>query len=157
MDNTDAELCDALKMVNLAKLIGGNGSMTVDDWRKRLSNGEKQRLAMARLILQKPTMAFLDEATSALDPENERLLYETLRTQKSTFVSVGHKKDLLKFHTHVLELAPGGLWRVVPAKHFQFGEWNPVIEEPTPGSYDCLTIMGEPMDSSFSDFTPFSG
>merc|ERR1712118_45471 len=89
---SDDDILKALSSVNLTHLLGDAGVHTCDDWRKRLSNGEKQRLAMARLLLTSPRICFLDEATSALDSENERLLYSTLREQRSTYVSVGHKE-----------------------------------------------------------------
>lgn len=118
--HTEAEYVEALRKVNLTKLLGRKGTLSCDDWRKRLSNGEKQRLAMARLILARPVMAFLDEATSALDPKNEQLLYQILSNQESTFISVGHKRELLKYHTHVLELSPGGRWRLCRTENFSF-------------------------------------
>jgi len=111
-DQSDDELLDALRKVNLMHLVGDAGVHTCQDWRKRLSNGEKQRLAMARLILAQPEICFLDEATSALDAKNEKLLYTTLRKQGSTYVSVGHKKELFQYHSHVLELMPAGAWRL---------------------------------------------
>merc|ERR1712098_1003411 len=73
--NTDEELIATLNKVNLAHMMGTNGVYSCQDWRKQLSGGEKQRLAMARLLLATPKMAFLDESTSALDDDNERLLY----------------------------------------------------------------------------------
>lgn len=111
-DHSTAEMVEALRSVNLSHLLGPTSVLTTDDWNKRLSNGEKQRLAMARLLLAKPGICFLDEATSALDPENERLLYSTLRKGRATYVSVGHKKALYKFHSHVLELRPEGNWNL---------------------------------------------
>lgn len=108
--NTDQELIDTLKKVNLAHMMGSDGVYTCRDWRKQLSGGEKQRLAMARLLLAAPKMAFLDESTSALDDDNEALLYKKLQDDKASYVSVGHRKELLKYHTHILELSPGGKW-----------------------------------------------
>merc|ERR1711964_254466 len=108
--SSDAELEQVLTRVNLGHLMGSEGVHTCDDWRKRLSGGEKQRLAMARILLAKPKMAFLDEATSALDSENEKLLYRTLQQNGSTYVSVGHKQELFRYHSHVLELQHGGAW-----------------------------------------------
>merc|ERR1712098_921358 len=81
---------------------------TTNDWRKCLSGGERQRIAMARLLVAKPKMAFLDEATSALDAENERRLYEALQTSGATYITVAHKPELQQYHSHILELSPGG-------------------------------------------------
>lgn len=118
-NNTDNEVIAALNMVNLPHLMGANGIDSCDDWRKRLSGGEKQRLAMARLLIAAPKMAFLDESTSALDDDNERLLYQSLQQDGASYVSVGHRKELLKFHSHILELKHGGGWVVKPSEHFQ--------------------------------------
>lgn len=108
--NSDKEMERVARSVNLGHLMEQAGLYSCEDWRKRLSGGEKQRLAMARLLLAKPKMAFLDEATSALDVNNERLLYGTLQKHGATYVSVGHKAELFKYHSHVLELSKGGGW-----------------------------------------------
>merc|ERR1711964_95371 len=117
--NTDEELISTLKAVNLAHLMTEEGVYTCQDWRKQLSGGEKQRLAMARLLLAQPKMAFLDESTSALDDANESLLYSSLQKDKASYVSVGHRKELLKFHSHILELSQGGKWEVRPSPQYK--------------------------------------
>merc|ERR1711964_802227 len=95
---------DILQKLNLTHLLGSDdGVLTTEDWRNLLSGGEKQRLAVARLLLAKPSIAFLDEATSALDDSNERAVYELLKASGTSYVSVGHKRGLRNFHTHVLE------------------------------------------------------
>jgi putative ATP-binding cassette transporter len=77
-----------------------------------LSLGEQQRLAFARLLMAKPGYAFLDEATSALDEANEARLYEQMRQEGTTFVSVGHRPSLRAYHARVLELKGGGNWQL---------------------------------------------
>lgn len=116
--NSEEEMISTLNAVNLAHLMKDDGLYTCQDWRKQLSGGEKQRLAMARLLLAQPKMAFLDEATSALDDANEALLYCTLQKDKASYVSVGHRKELLKYHSHILELSPGGKWEVRPSPQY---------------------------------------
>jgi len=108
------------KCVNLGHLMAPDqGVYTTGNWRKMLSGGEKQRLAMARLLLAKPQVAFLDEATSALDPENEARLYKALQHRNATYISVGHKVELRKYHTHILELLPKGEWKFYESKEFE--------------------------------------
>src|SRR6202045_1169026 len=79
----------------------------IQNWSQRLSLGEQQRLAFARILLLKPALLFLDEATSALDEEAEARLYGLLRTAPwgPTIVSVGHRSTLHNFHDQVLDVA----------------------------------------------------
>jgi putative ATP-binding cassette transporter len=73
-------------------------------WERMLSPGEQQRLAAARVLLQKPDFLFLDEATSALDPDNETVIYRVLneRLPNAAIVSVAHRKSLEAFHDQTL-------------------------------------------------------
>lgn len=114
---SDAELREVLKTVNLDGLIekfaSEGGLDAVKPWADVLSPGERQRLAFARLLLNKPKYAILDEASSALDPKNEELLYTILAQSGTTFISVGHRESLRAYHTNVLELDGQGGWRIV--------------------------------------------
>eukprot|EP00775_Hariotina_reticulata_P013062 gene13062-13189_t len=67
-----------------------------------LSLGEQQRVALLRLLYHRPHLAFLDEATAALDPASEAVVYGLLRQACSSYVSVGHRLQLLDWHSHVL-------------------------------------------------------
>ena len=94
----DAELPVILTKVGLGHLIPRLDE--VDQWSSKLSGGEQQRLAFARVFLAKPQTVFLDEATSALDEDNERNLYQMLRDApwKPTVVSIGHRNTLDRYH-----------------------------------------------------------
>jgi vitamin B12/bleomycin/antimicrobial peptide transport system ATP-binding/permease protein len=98
-------LAAVLNQVGLGALI--NELDDVHDWSQRLSPGEQQRLAFARIFLTKPALVFLDEVTSALDERSEAELYGLLRTApwRPTIVSVGHRSTLRNFHDQVLEMA----------------------------------------------------
>lgn len=110
---TDAELQAVLEQVNLPKLAERVGGFsTILHWGDVLSLGEQQRLAFARLLLTKPRYAILDEATSALDVKNEEHLYSVLASSGVTFISVGHRPTLTRYHTQVLELVGDGTWRM---------------------------------------------
>ena len=76
------------------------------DWTRRLSPGERQKLAFARALIQRPEYVFLDEATSALDAASESALYELLLKQcpNTAVVSVAHKGGLSSYHTDTLAL-----------------------------------------------------
>ena len=73
-------------------------------WTRRLSPGEQQRLAAARVLLQKPDFVFLDEATSALDTPTERHLYETLlgALPETAIISVAHRESLDVYHSETI-------------------------------------------------------
>ncbi|WP_186267246.1 ABC transporter ATP-binding protein/permease [Burkholderia gladioli] len=82
--------------------------LDADRWSDRLSGGEQQRVAFARVLLACPSTIFLDECTSALDPESERNLYQLLidRLPHATVVSVAHRKELLAFHQKTIDFLP---------------------------------------------------
>ena len=93
---TDVELADALQSAQLAEFIQRlpQGLETiVGDRGYRLSGGEKQRLAAARVFLKAPRIVILDEATSHLDTENEMLLQKALNTalKDRTALVVAHR------------------------------------------------------------------
>jgi vitamin B12/bleomycin/antimicrobial peptide transport system ATP-binding/permease protein len=115
----DEQLHDALRAVNLSDLCDRFGGLdAVMHWADVLSPGEQQRLAFARLILNRPRYAFLDEATSSLDVDNEQLMYELLKNQDIPYLSSGHRPTLLKFHRNVLELSANNRWKIEPSAEF---------------------------------------
>lgn len=102
------EVEKVLTVVGLEKLIEVldtphvNGDMLENS----LSGGEEQRLAFARLFLQKPDIIFLDECTSALDVAWQDKMYEELlvRLPQSIVMSISHRAELKKFHKTSLVL-----------------------------------------------------
>ncbi len=114
------ELHEALAAVRLADLPGRVGGLDAElDWADVLSLGEQQRLAFARLLLNRPRFAVLDEATSALDVENEANLYRLLAQGGIRYISVGHRASILDFHNLVLELQGRAAWRVLPVAEYR--------------------------------------
>ena len=85
-----------------------------DAWGQKLSGGEQQRLAIARVLLKKPRWIFADEATSALDEAAEQTLYARLlacvRQAHGSIVSIAHRPSVAAFHSTqwVLEKLPAG-------------------------------------------------
>src|SRR5436309_8447306 len=81
-------------------------------WEHVLSGGEKQRLAFARVLIQRPETIVMDEATAALGSLSQEQLMRLLleRLPDATIVSVGHRAELEAFHTRklVLEYRPEG-------------------------------------------------
>jgi vitamin B12/bleomycin/antimicrobial peptide transport system ATP-binding/permease protein len=99
-------LVEALRTVGLPQLVSRLDEE--GNWAQRLSIGEQQRVAFARVLLARPEIVFLDEATSALDDAAEMSLYRLLREApwRPTIVSVGHHGTLNRFHDAIVDLAP---------------------------------------------------
>ena len=87
------------------------------EWDNVLSGGEKQRLAFARVLLQRPDVIVMDEATAALDPLSQGELMQLVmeRLPRATIVSVAHRVELEAYHTRklLLEYRPEGARLVV--------------------------------------------
>jgi putative ATP-binding cassette transporter len=107
-DVPNEKLAGVLQKVGLVHLAPDLDK--VDNWAQRLSGGEQQRLAFARVLLAEPAVIFLDEATASLDEAGERSLYELLRglPWHPTIISVGHRNTLPQFHDRVFDLAAAG-------------------------------------------------
>lgn len=110
-DNAIRDALDAVTLGHLATRLDEEA-----DWSKVLSPGEQQRVAFARVLLNKPTAVFLDESTSALDEGQEFALYTALRQRlpDCVVVSVTHRESVEQHHSHHLELLGGGQWRLEP-------------------------------------------
>jgi putative ATP-binding cassette transporter len=81
-----------------------------DAWSQKLSGGEQQRLALARVLLKKPQWVFADEATSALDEATEVLVYNQLLAQveraQGALISIAHRPGVAAFHNRRWTLEP---------------------------------------------------
>jgi putative ATP-binding cassette transporter len=122
MDTTipDRELRDVLDLVHLPDLVKRVGGLDVElDWADVLSLGEQQRLAFARLLINRPRFAVLDEATSALDINNESNLYKKLQDLGVQYISVGHRPSILAFHDRVLDLQGQQSWSLLPVAQYR--------------------------------------
>ena len=97
-------LCEAL----LPQLTGRLDD--ADAWAQKLSGGEQQRLALARVLLKKPKWIFADEATSALDEVAEKSLYKRLLTLVAegggALISIAHRPGVAAFHDKRWEIQP---------------------------------------------------
>ena len=99
-----ATLCDAL-LPQLTEQLDTHAA-----WGQKLSGGEQQRLAIARVLLKKPAWVFSDEATSALDAPTENILYERLvalvEKAQGAIISIAHKPSVADFHAQRWTLEP---------------------------------------------------
>lgn len=97
-DYTDQQLWHYLDLCRLPQLR--DQLDVAANWAKRLSPGEQQRLAFARVFLTRPQVVFLDEASSAMDGETEEVLYGLLQEElpKATIVSIAHRETVARYH-----------------------------------------------------------
>jgi ATP-binding cassette, subfamily C, bacterial len=104
---TDEEIWNVLEQVNATHLVKrfrkGLDAFIVN-YQFAFSGGECQRLALARVLLRKPSLLLLDEATSSLDPENEVIIMEVLSRLKEriTIVFVTHRESVVRWFDSVI-------------------------------------------------------
>lgn len=141
LDASQHELEEACRVANIHEFIHAlpDGYDTIVGERGyRLSGGEKQRIALARVILKDPRILVLDEATSSLDSESEALIQDALSRVMSrrTSIVIAHRlstilaADLIlvidrgqvvESGTHAALLAQGGLYASLYQTQFRKG------------------------------------
>jgi len=104
-----AEACKAAQIWSLITSLPDGLGTVVGDRGHRLSGGEKQRIAIARLLLKAPSMIVLDEATAHLDSENEALVQEALKAAlaKRTSVVIAHRLSTVREADQILVISDG--------------------------------------------------
>jgi ATP-binding cassette subfamily C protein len=106
---SDDEILAVLEQVNAAHLVArfrkGLDAFVVN-WHTSFSGGECQRLALARVLLRRPSVLLIDEATSSLDAGNEATVMEVLARlkEKVTIVFVTHRESVTRWFDEVIKI-----------------------------------------------------
>jgi ATP-binding cassette subfamily B protein len=142
LDASQKELEDACRIANIHDFIMGlpDGYDTIVGERGyRLSGGEKQRIALARVILKNPRILVLDEATSSLDSESEALIQDALKLVMAwrTSIVIAHRLStilaadlilvmdrgkIVELGNHTSLLEQGGLYAHLYQTQFRKGD-----------------------------------
>eukprot|EP01083_Nonionella_stella_P065925 173153_1 len=99
--------------ISLLKSLRQNTRMWVRELGGKLSGGQRQRIAIARALLNKPSILLLDEATSALDSKSEKEVQEAIDditqngSSNKTVISIAHRLSTIKNANQIIVLVDG--------------------------------------------------
>ena len=112
--NLAAEL---LNFVGLDFLLTSTNNETafhvIKNWDEVLSGGQKQQIAMARLLYHKPCFAILDECTSTVSLKMEELFYNRARAEGITLLTISHRESLFQYHDLYLKFDGQGGYEII--------------------------------------------
>jgi len=131
LDATDEEVQQAARHANIHDFITSlpDGYQTIVGERGlKLSGGEKQRIAIARVILKNPRILVFDEATSSLDSRSEQLILEAMKAvaEKHTTLVIAHRLSTIIDADNIIVLDKGEV--VEQGRHQQLLEKRGLYE-----------------------------
>ena len=108
------EACRAAEVLDVVERLPNGFKTLVGERGYRLSGGEKQRLAIARMLLKDPALMILDEATSHLDSENEAAVHKALKAalRGRTSILIAHRLSTITSADMIVVLDKGRLVEV---------------------------------------------
>jgi ABC-type multidrug transport system fused ATPase/permease subunit len=110
------EMLEEIVELGLSHEVGSHGS--------NLSGGQKQKLAIARTLLKKPTILLMDEATSGLDNSSQEHIQQLLEDEwrgRSTLLTVVHRIDMVKNYDRIAVMKNG--------KIMETGTYDELLEQ----------------------------
>ena len=107
---TEEEFFDAVRKAKVNKFVYllENGYDTVVGERGgKLSDRQRQRIAIARAVIRKPKILVLDEATSGVDSQTEEEIFDELKEEDMTLIIISHRLSTIRKADRVLVLNEG--------------------------------------------------
>ena len=122
-DATEAEMLQALQMASADKFLKklSDGLNTeLSEKSGGLSEGQAQRIAIARALIGKKPVLILDEATSALDEDTESVVLKNIteHSEDTTCFIITHRRSMLRYCDKVIKLDEDGYMKMITLSHY---------------------------------------